>query len=93
MTHEKNARHRIQELEGDLEVKLSSISSALSFTLGFAYIVTAGHFIFRVMNIHRILNDCAIFIDFDLFCNPSNCKVVTIPVKFNTKERSTYLGQ
>lgn len=47
MTHEKNVRHRIQELEGDLEVKLSNMSSALSFTLGFAYIVTAGHFIFR----------------------------------------------
>lgn len=34
MTQEKNVRHRIQGLEGDLEVKLSNISSALSFTLG-----------------------------------------------------------
>lgn len=47
MTHEKNVRHRIQGLEGDLEVKLSNISSALPFTLGFTYTVKAGHFIFR----------------------------------------------
>lgn len=47
---------------------------------------TAGHFIFRVMNIHRILNDCAIFIDFHLLCNPSNHKIVTILVKFDTNE-------
>lgn len=45
----------------------------------------AGHFILRVMNIHCILDDGAIFIDFNLLCNSSNCKVVTIPVKFNTK--------
>lgn len=37
------------------------------------------------MNIHCILDDSAIFIDFYLLCNPSNRKIVTIPVKFNTK--------
>lgn len=51
----------------------------------------AGHLIFRVMNIHGILNDCAIFVDFNLLCNTSNCKIVTISVKFNTMEASIYL--
>lgn len=53
----------------------------------------AGHFIFGVMNIHGILNDCAIFIDFNLLCNSSNCKIVTIPVKFNTTEEKCRFGQ
>lgn len=47
MTHEKNVRHRIQELERNLEVRLCNIASALSFTLCLTYIVKAGHFVFR----------------------------------------------
>lgn len=50
----------------------------------------AGHFILRIMNIHGVLDDCAIFIDFNFLCNSSNCKIVTISVKFNTKGKQKY---
>lgn len=46
-----------------------------------------GHFILRVVNIHCILNDCTILIDFNLLCHPSNGKVVTVSVKLNTREK------
>lgn len=50
-----------------------------------------GHFILRVVNIHCILNDCTILIDFNLLCHPSNGKVVTVSVKLNTREKKAQI--
>lgn len=46
-----------------------------------------GHFILRVVNIHCILNDCTILIDFNLLCHSSDGKVVTVSVKLNTEKQ------
>lgn len=46
-----------------------------------------GHFILRVVNIHCILNDCTIFIDFNLLCHSSDGKVVTVSVELNTEKQ------
>jgi len=46
-----------------------------------------GHFILRVVNIHRVLNDCTILIDFNLLRHPSDGKVVTVSVELNTEEQ------
>lgn len=45
------------------------------------------HFVFWIMNINCILNDCAIFIDFNLLCDSRNSKIVTVSIKFNTKKQ------
>lgn len=46
-----------------------------------------GHFILGVVNIHCVLNDRTILIDFYLLCHPSNGKVVTVSVELNTEEQ------
>lgn len=50
-----------------------------------------GHFILRVVNIHRILNDCTILIDFNLLCHPGDGKVVTVSVELDTEEQKQRL--
>lgn len=45
----------------------------------------AGHFINRVVDVHCILDHCAVLKHLDLLGHASNGKVVTVSVKFNTE--------
>lgn len=45
----------------------------------------AGHFINRVVDVHRILDHCAVLKHLDLLGHTSDGKVVTVTVKLNTE--------
>ncbi len=47
----------------------------------------AGHFVYRVVDVHCILNHCAVFKHLDLLGHASDGKVVTVTVKLNTKKQ------